>query len=67
MDMIKVVCCKCGVVIYLKPGKADGDSHSFCQACLDVYCKENGLDPVEITIPKGAIINHECFPQEISC
>ena len=65
--MTKVVCCQCRRAVYLKPGESDGDSHSFCQECLDEFCKENKLDPIEIIIPEGAIINYECFPEKKAC
>jgi len=62
--MIKVVCCMCGIAIMLKPGACDninGNSHGFCQPCLNEYCKENELKPIEIFIPEGAVINEEAF------
>ena len=64
--MIRVVCCICRELVMLKPGKCNGDSHSFCQSCLDDYCQESGLEPIEILIPKGAIINEEKFQIKVS-
>ena len=65
--MIKVICCKCNRPVYLKPGEANGDSHGFCQACLNEWCEENGMDTIEISIPKGAVLNYECFPEKSPC
>jgi hypothetical protein len=65
--MINVVCCKCLRRVYMKPGKVNGVSHSWCQPCLDEWCEKNNLAPIEISIPEGAIINHECFPKESAC
>ena len=60
--MTKVVCCVCGIAVYLKPGKSNGVSHGFCQACLNEFCKDQDLEPIEIFIPEGAIINYEALP-----
>ena len=64
--MIKVVCCMCREPVMLKPGHCNGDSHSFCQECLNEYCRSNGLEPIEISIPEGAIINEEKFQIKVS-
>ena len=59
--MIDVLCCMCNKLVMRKPGYANGTSHGFCQHCLDEYCKESGVDPIEISVPEGAIINEEAF------
>jgi len=64
--MIKVVCCVCDKPVYLKPGDSKGyDSHGFCPKCLRKYCDEKGLEPIEIFIPEGAVLNPEVFPDAV--
>ena len=65
--MITVICCVCDRAVYRKPGNGNAISHGFCQACLDEYCEENGIESTEISIPKGAVVNYECFPEKSPC
>ncbi len=62
--MIRVICCKCGELVMLKPGHCKNDSHGFCQPCLNKWCDDNGLEAIEIFIPEGAIINEDLFKKE---
>ena len=38
----------CKKIVGEKEGKAEGDSHGICPACMPLYLRQSGLDSEEI-------------------